>query len=73
MPGELTEAMRVKATTNVSGFHRICALLAARSLYESGTGVQEIATQANRSKSTIHRWLREAGARKSLHSTHAST
>jgi transposase-like protein len=42
-------------------FHGVCAMLAARHLYNAGVAVSEIARQAGRSRSTIVRWIKTTG------------
>jgi transposase len=39
-------------------FEKVCAMLAAKHCYLSGTSVKEIAKQANKSPSTIYKWLK---------------
>ena len=44
-------------------FRKMCALLAAKRCYESGQSVQQIAKSSGKSRSTIRRWLKAAGAK----------
>lgn len=53
-----------KATASHDKFLLVTAMLAARSIYESGVAVEEIARQAHKSPGTIRRWLRTADARR---------
>lgn len=39
-------------------FKHVCALLAARRCRDAGQSVQQIASSANVSTSTVYRWLR---------------
>jgi len=45
------------------GFSAICAMLAARSLRDSGVRVEEIARQVGRSPVTVRSWIRKTEAR----------
>lgn len=40
---------------------RMIQYLAARSCYDAGQSIQEIAASANKSPSTIRRWLKKMG------------
>lgn len=39
-------------------YNRICVLLAMRNCYNSGTSVKDLAKFANKSTSTIYKWLK---------------
>ncbi len=44
--------------THETGFPRICAMLAAKHCYLSGVSVKKISQKANKSPSTIYKWLK---------------
>ena len=44
-------------------FYRMCSILAAKSCYENGQSVDEIAKAAKKSPATSRRFLKDSGVR----------
>ena len=74
-PGTLQDLMRMYASADSAAYTRgttmtlkdktmyvrMIQCLAARSCYDAGQSIRDIATAANKSPSTIRRWLKKMG------------